>query len=164
MKRIVVLFITILLISGCATISRNAYQNEFFSVELIDGFEPVSDTGILCFAPHGDPLLSSSISFYRTELNWYFDRFDQQDYQTALCELCGYETVDVVNMESCRINGYDARRIACKVSVEQGVHDLIIYVINAKETYIFTLLNRDSDTYIESFDTMMKSIRWKGNE
>lgn len=162
MKRIIILFITILFLTGCASTGRNAYQNEFFSAEMIDGFEQVSDTGILCFAPHADPLLSSSVSFYRTELNWYFDRFDQQDYQEALSTLCGYESIDVVDMQTCRIGGYDARRIACKACIDQGVQDLIIYVIQANETYIFTLLNRDTDTYVEAFDTMMKSIRLKG--
>ena len=163
MKRIIAVFITLIILIGCASVDTNVYQHALFDVVLPDGFERVLDAGVLCFAPHGDPLLSSSITFYMTELNWYFDRFTDTDYETALRDQCGYEDLTVESVQPCRIDGYEGRRVACKVAINQGVHDLIIYIIQADQCYIFTLLNRDTDTYVDAFDSMMKTIRWKGN-
>ena len=123
-------------------------------------FEQVENTSVTCFAPYGDPLLSSSITVSTTELNWYFDSFTKSEYEEALKTFCGYEMLTVDRFEDTRVDGCDARRIACKVSIDQGTHDLIIYAVNADRTYIFTLLNRDGDNYISAFDTMMSTLRF----
>ena len=52
-------------------------------------------------------------------------------------------------------------RLACKVAVDQGEHDLIIYAVQTDQTRFFTLLNRDTDSYVEPFDEMMKTIDLK---
>ena len=160
MKRFLPLILCLLLLIGCAGPSKNAYRNARFSADLPDTFEPVSDVPIICFAPYGEALLSSSITFSSTELNWYFDDFTEQEYAEALTQLSGYDSLTLVSVEACRVDGYDARRIACKVSIDQGVHDLIVYAVSADQIYFFTLLNRDSDHFIEDFDAMMRSIRF----
>ena len=123
-------------------------------------FEPVANTSVICFAPYGDPLLSSSITVSSTELNWYFDSFTKDEYEESLKALCGYETLTIESFDNCRVGGFDARRIACRVSIDQGTHDLILYVVNADRTYLFTLLNREGDDYISAFDTMISSLRF----
>ena len=48
------------------------------------------------------------------------------------------------------------------MQIDQGTHDLILYAISADQTYFFTLLNRDSDSFIDAFDAMMQSLHLKG--
>ena len=161
MKRFLIIVCALVLLCSCRAAS-NRFSSSVFDADLPETFRQVSDADILCFAPYGDPLRSSSITFYSTELNWYFDTWTESEYASALGELCGYDALSVNGLQSCRVDGYDARRIACKVLLDQSEHDLIIYAIHADHTYFFTLLNRESDSYIEPFDAMMKTINLKG--
>ena len=158
MRRSLPLLLCLLLIFGCSGASRANYQNDMFSASLPEPFEPVDTASVVCFAPHGDPLLSSSITFYTTESNWYFDSFSLDEYADALQTLCEYESMTVEQIDKCHIDGYDAYRISCKVFIDRATHDLILYTVNADRTYIFTLLNRDGDTYIQAFDSMMSTL------
>ena len=162
MKRLSLLFLCFLIFVGCGSGSSKNYENASFTLSVPEPFSPVDNAGILCFAPAGDPLLSSSVTVYSTELNWYFDSFTTDEYAAALSDLTGYESLTVSEMRSCKVDGCDARRIACKVTVDQGTHDLILYVVSADEIYVFTLLNRDTDNYVEAFDSMMKTVSFKG--
>lgn len=160
MKRLLPFLLCLLLLFGCSGVPENAYHNANFTAELPESFEPVSDAPIVCFAPYGNALLSSSITFSSTELNWYFDRFTEEEYAEALQTMTGYDSLTVERVESCKVDGCDARRIACKVSIDQGVHDLIVYAVSADQIFFFTLLNRDTDHYVEAFDEMMRSLRF----
>ena len=160
LKRVLPLLL-VLLCLACAVKSGDAYENAQFVAVLPDGFEPVSDTKFACFAPYGDPLLSSSITFFTTESNWYFDRFTDADYEAALRD-AGYEIVSFGPVTACKVDGFDARRIVCTVQIDQGVHTLIVYAVSADCTYFFTLLNRDTDSYMEAFDAMMETVQLKG--
>ena len=160
MKRFLPLVLCVLLLLGCKGASKNAYSNAYFTADLPDAFEPVDNVPILCFAPHGDPLLSSSITFSSTELNWYFDDFTEAEYATALQTMTGYASLTAESVESVRVDGCSARRIACKVAIDQGTHDLIVYAVSSDQIYLFTLLNRDTDDYVGAFDEMMRSIRF----
>ena len=164
MKRLILFVLILLLLIGCAESGTNTFRHSRFEAELPDGFERVQGAGILCFAPHGDPQLSSSITFYTTELNWYFDRFTEEDYQTALAEQCGYDELTVLNVQDIKVDGHQAKRIACSVRFDQGIHDLIVYAVNTNQICFFTLLNLESDQYVDDFDAMMKTIRLKENE
>ena len=164
MKRFLILLLCLFLLSGCKAETDSAYQNASFSVVLPDNFRPAENTSVVCFAPYGDPLLSSSITFYTTELNWYFDSFTADEYADALTSLCGYDSLAVEAVTACRIDGYDARRIACKVQIDQGTHDLIIYAISADRCCFMILLNREGDSYVNDFDTMMNSFHLKGKQ
>lgn len=161
MKRLIALFCILILFLGCASSSGNRFVCTAFEADLPQGFRPVANANILCFAPLGDPLYSSSITYYTTELNWYFDSFTEQEYETALRDLCGYETLVLKEMRKTSVDGNDAMRLACKVAVDQGEHDLIIYAVQTDQTCFFTLLNRDTDSYVEPFDEMMKTIDLK---
>ena len=163
MKRVAVLLLSLLFLVGCKAAPANAFENSYFIAVLPEPFEQVLNTSAICFAPYGDPLLSSSITFCSTELNWYFDSYTAEEYENALVSLCGYESLTDVEVTACRIDGYDARRIACKVQIEQGTHDLIIYAISADRTYFMILLNREGDGYIDEFDSMMNGFRLKVN-
>ena len=160
MKRLIPFLLCVILLTGCVKTAQNTYRGDFFSAALPETFEPVGNSSVLCFAPYGDPLLSSLITFSATEQNWYFDSFTEQEYEEALKQLCGYEALTVVGFDQCSVGGYDAHRIACKVSIDQGTHDLILYTVNADRTYLFTLLNREGDNYISAFDTMLSSVRF----
>jgi hypothetical protein len=161
MKRILPLLLCLLLVFACKPKAQdNVYHHAQFTVALPEHFEPVKDQPVLCFAPYGDPLRSSSITYYATELNPYFEDFSKSEYEQAMRELCGYESLTLETIESRRVDGFSAKRIACKVVIDQGTHDLIIYAINSYGTYFFTLLNRDGDSYIDAFDTMMKNIQF----
>ena len=160
MRRLLPWLLCLLLLFGCGKLEHTEYQNDFFSASLPDSFEPVANSSIICFAPYGDPLLSSSITFSVTEQNWYFDSFVKGEYEESLKVLCGYESLTVDRLDNTRVGGYDAHRIACKVSIDQGMHDLIIYAVNADRTYLFTLLNREGDDYISAFDTMLSTLRF----
>ena len=74
--------------------------------------------------------------------------------------MCRYEMLSVESFEICRVGGFDARRVACSVSIDQGRHDLILYAVNAGRTYLFTLLNRDGDDFVPGFDTMISTVRF----
>jgi len=158
MKRILPVLICVLLLVGCVSASDSLYRHPAFTVSLPEPFEPVGQSGVVCFAPYGDPLLSSSVTFSVTELNWYFDSFTEEEYEESLRTLCGYETLSVVSLDKCSVDGNAAHRIACKVQIDQGIHDLIVYAIQADRTYIFTLLNREGDPYISAFDSMMSTL------
>lgn len=162
MKRFLPLLLCLLFAFGCGATANHNFESNAFSAVIPEPFERVESAGILCFAPEGDPLLSSSITVYTTELNWYFDSFSEEEYADALSQLTGYDSLSVSEVRSCKVDGSDARRIACTAAIDQGIHDLILYVVSADEIYVFTLLNRDSDNYIASFDDMMKSVRFKG--
>lgn len=162
MKRLLALLLIAILLLGCAKTGGSAYRDAYFSATLPDGFERVENDSLVCFAPHGDALRSSSITFYVTELNWYFDSFTAQEYETALKEQCGYDALKLVDMQACRVDGNDARRIACTVELDQGVHDLILYAVSYDHVYFFTLLNREGDAYVEPFDAMMRTVRITG--
>ena len=162
MKRVFPLLLAALLLFACGTTALNPYSSDVFDADLPDTFERVANVDILCFAPYGDPLRSSSITFYSTELNWYFDTFSSDEYLVALKTLCGYEELELSEVRDCRVDGNPAKRIACKVQIDQGTHDLILYAISADQTYFFTLLNRDSDSFIDAFDAMMQSLHLKG--
>ena len=161
MKRLFILFLIVLLLLGCHPVPQNRFVCASFEADLPAHFQQVPNASILCFAPYGDPLLSSSITFYATELNWYFDTLTEQEYEESLRHLSGYESLTLTELRHLKIDGYDAQRISCKVSIEQGEHDLIVYAIQADQAYFFTLLNRDSDSYTEDFDRMMCSIDLK---
>lgn len=159
MKRLLPLLLSLIIVLGCAGTAQNVYRHPAFTASLPEPFEPVEDVSIVCFAPYGDPLLSSSITFSATEKNWYFDSFSKGEYEESLQSICQYESLTVEQVTPCRVDGFDAYRIACNVLLEQGTHDLIIYAVNAKQTYFFTLLNRDSDDYIGAFDSMMSAMQ-----
>lgn len=160
MKRFLPFLLSVILLFGCAGKAQDVYRHSAFTASLPEPFEPVENTAAVCFAPYGDPLLSSSVTFSSTELNWYFDSFTKEEYEGALRSLCGYESLSVEQIEKCRVDGNDARRIACKILIDQGTHDLILYAINADRTYFFTLLNRESDDYISAFDTMISTVEF----
>ena len=161
MKRLFPILICLLLLFACKPQPQgNVYHHSLFTASLPEHFEQVNDLPVLCFAPYGDPLHSSSITYYATELNPYFDDFSKEEYEQALRELCGYESLTLETVESCRVDGFSAKRIACKVAIDQGTHDLIVYAVNSYGTYFFTLLNRDGDSYIDAFDEMMKNIQF----
>ena len=161
MKRFLPLLLCILMLIGCRPVSAgNVYRHALFTVSLPDTFEPVKTEAIACFAPYGDPLLSSSITCYTTELNPYFDDFSIEEYADALRSSCGYASLELKSVDSVKIDGYAAKRIACKVGIDQGIHDLIVYAVNGDRTYFFTLLNREGDSFIEAFDSMMKSVQF----
>lgn len=162
MKRIGILLLCLLLLSGCVKADANRYVCDSFEANLPEGFQPVAHTAVLCFAPMGDPVRASCITFYATESNWYFDTFTQAEYEDALQSLCGYDSLSVTDVRDCQVDGYDAKRIACKAELDQGMHDLILYAISAEKTDFFTLLNREGDNYIEAFDAMMDALRLKG--
>lgn len=159
MKRLLPFLLALILMFGCSGKVQNTYRHSAFTALVPEPFEPIENSSVLCFAPYGDPLLSSSITFSDTELNWYFDSFTKEEYEDSLRSLCGYETLTIEKMDECSVDGYDARRIACKVPIDQGVHDLIIYVISADRTYFFTLLNREGDDYIGAFDSMISTLK-----
>ena len=159
MKRLVPLILCLFLLFGCSDTSQEMYRHSAFNGLVPEPFEPVDHASTVCFAPYGDPLLSSSIIFFSTELNWYFDSFTEEEYADALQALCGYDSIAVKQIERCRIDGHDAVRIACKVQIDQGTHDLILYAINADKTYFFTLLNRDGDHFMQDFDAMMTTVK-----
>lgn len=161
MKRALPFLLCVFLLFGCsAKPSGNIYQHSLFTVSLPETFEPVKTDSMICFAPYGDPLLSSSITYYTTELNPYFDDFTDKEYEETLQKSCGYESLSLVSVESRSIDGYAGKRIACKVQIDQGTHDLIVYAVNGDRTYFFTLLNREGDAYIDAFDTMMKTVQF----
>lgn len=160
MKRVFTLLTCLLLLFGCSGAPQHHYRNTAFTAALPERFEPVENAPVLCFAPFGDPLHASSITVSSTELNWYFDDFSDAEYRDALVSLCGYEDLAVREISSCRVDGYDAKRIACSITVDQGTHDLIIYAIGADRIWFFTLLNRQGDSYVDSFDSMMKTVRF----
>lgn len=160
MKRLLPCLLGLLLLCGCAGPTQNEYHNGFFSAALPEPFEPVADSPVVCFAPYGDPLLSSSITVSITELNWYFDSFTKEEYEESLKALCGYQALTVDRFEDARVDGFNARRIACKISIDQGTHDLILYAVSADRTYLFTLLNREGDDYIDAFDAMLSTVRF----
>ena len=161
MKRLLPLLLCALLLLGCSAAVQNAYHCAAFTASLPEPFEPVRSSSVICFAPYGDPLLSSSITYSATELNWYYDTFTKEEYAQELKSLCGYESLTVEQINETRVDGYHARRIACKVQIDQGSHDLIIYAVNADRTCFFTLLNREGDDYMAAFDTMIYSIDLK---
>lgn len=158
MKRLLPLLLCLFLLIGCIKSTGNEYSNAAFTAILPDTFEPLENVSIVCFAPHGNPLLSSSITYASTELNWYFDRFTEAEYAEELSALTGYESLVLESVEPCKVDGCDARRIACKVVIEQGTHDLIVYAISADRLHIFTLLNREGDSFVAPFDAMMKTL------
>jgi hypothetical protein len=161
MKRALPLLLCIFLLFGCsAKQSGSIYEHSLFTVSLPETFKPVKTDSMICFAPYGDPLLSSSITYYTTELNPYFDDFTDREYEEALQKTCGYESLSLVSVVSCKVDGNDTKRIACKVQIDQGTHDLIVYAVDGDRTYFFTLLNREGDPYIEAFDTMMQTIQF----
>ena len=160
MKRLLSLFFCLLLLFGCSGEPKNVFRNSDFTAVLPEPFAPVDSVSMVCFAPYGDPLLSSSITYYVTEQNWYFDSFTKDDYEDALKALCQYESLTVADAHTCRVDGFKAYRISGKVLLEQGTHDLILYAVNGGKTYFFTLLNREGDDYIGAFDAMMSSLRF----
>ena len=161
MKRRFLPLLLLLLLIGCAAAQGTAYEGARFDATLPEGFRQADNSQILCFAPYGDPLHSSSITFYTTESNWYFDRFTDADYEQALTD-AGYTIVSFDACRPCRVDGFDARRVSCKIEIDQQQHDLIVYAINADCTYFFTLLNRDDDPYVQPFDEMMQTVKLKG--
>lgn len=158
MKRILSILLILVFFIACSSAAGTLYRHPSFTAELPAPFEPVKNLKMTCFAPYGDPLHSSSITFYTTELNWYFDKFTEQEYRDALIELTGYESVTLNGMESVQVDGNAACRIACTVTIDQGEHDLVVYAIDADRICFFTLLNREGDSYIDAFDQMMKTI------
>lgn len=160
MKRLLPFLLCLVLLFGCLSASQNVYRHPDFMASLPESFAPVESASFVCFAPHGNPTFSSSITFSATEQNWYFDSFSKAEYEDALQTLCGYESLSVEQIDSCRVDGYDARRITCQVLLEQGMHTLVIYAVNAEQTYFFTLLNRESDDYIGAFDAMMSTLQF----
>lgn len=161
MRRLLSLVFCFLLLFGCMTTENNFFKHPSFSVTLPEPFAEVPNIPAVCFAPYGDPFLSSSITFFTTELNWYFDSFTKSEYEDSLKSLCGYDDLSLKEIIDCRIDGYPAKRIACRVTIDQGTHDLIVYAISADRIYFFTLLNRDNDAYIDPFDSMMKTLHIK---
>lgn len=159
-KRLLPLLFALLLIA-CAAPKGQVYQGALFDAALPEGFRPVDNATVLCFAPYGDPILNSSITCYTTESNWYFDRFTDVDYEQALKD-AGYEIVSFDDVTVCKVDGFDARRIACTVAIDQGTHTLIVYAVSADKTYFFTLLNREDDAFVEPFDDMMRTLHLKG--
>lgn len=162
MRKAFALLLCLLLLIGCASAEQGRYQGRSYSFSVPEPFEHVEQAGIVCFAPYGDPLRSSSITIYTTELNWYFDTFTQSEYSEALSSLTGYESITVHEITDCSVGGYAAKRVACSVRIDQGEHELILYVVNADKTYVFTLLNRDGDGYVEPFDGMIKTVSFTG--
>lgn len=160
-KRLLPLFLILILLCGCAGSGDRTYSGTWFDAELPDGFREVRGSQVLCFAPNADPLRSSSITCYATESNWYFDRFTEADYEQALRD-AGYEIISFGQVQALKIDRCEARRIDCQVEIDQGRHDLIVYAVSADRTYFFTLLNRDSDSYVQPFDDMMQTVRLKG--
>ena len=153
-----------MLLFGCSGAPQHHYRNTAFTAALPERFEPVENAPVLCFAPFGDPLHASSITVSSTELNWYFDSFTDAEYEAALKEQCGYESLTLNEVRSCRVDGSKARRIDCNVTLDQGTHDLIVYAVSADRIYFFTLLNREGDPYVEPFDAMMKTIQITGGK
>ena len=161
MKRLLPLLLCLIILIACKPAGDSTYEHPFFSVQIPEPFEQIPGSAGVCFAPYGDPLRSSSIIVSSTELNWYFDRFTESEYEAYLKDLCGYEELKLVSSENCRVDGYSAKKIVCQVLFDQGTHELVIYAVHADRTYFFSLLNRENDPYTKAFDAMMKTVRFK---
>ena len=162
MKRILSLLLgLILLVSvGCVVPSgETVYEHPRFTATLPDSFKRVQDANIVAFAPLGDPVFSSSITFYTTELNWYFDSFSVEEYANLITEYTDYQNASFVSKTDLKIDGYHAHRAEYSVQVDQGRHQLILYAIQADMLYFFVLLNLDTDSYVKPFDQMMETIQ-----
>ena len=162
MKRTLPFLLCLVLLAGCSVSTGQQFEHPYFSASIPEPFQICSSAdSVLCFAPYGDSLHSSSITFYTTEKNWYFDRFTDEEYASNLKALCGYEELTLIAVDNCKIDRFKGKRIHCQVQIDQGMHDLIIYAIDAEQTTFFTLLNREGDSYIDAFDSMMKTVRFK---
>ncbi len=162
MKHALPLLLCFMLLTGCGISAGQSFEHTCFTATVPEPFQTCGDVGAaLCFAPYGDPLLSSSITFFTTEKNWYFDRFSDDEYASFLKTLCGYESLKLIGVEDCKVDHTKAKRIHCTVQIDQGTHDLVIYAIDSDQTVFFTLLNREGDSYIDVFDSMMKTVRLK---
>lgn len=157
--RVLILLVLSLVLLGCSQITdANLYEHPRFSASLPDGFKRIENANIVAFAPLGDPVLSSSITFYTTELNWYFDSFSDEEYANLIDSYTGYRDAAFVSKTDLRVDGHKAHRAEYTVKVDQGTHELILYAIEADMLYFFVLLNLDTDSYIEAFDQMMNTI------
>lgn len=159
MRRAFTVFLAcmLLLAFGCEMRSPS-YRHPNFSCQLPDGFQSVSNANMVCFAPNGDPVNSSNITFYCTELNWYFDEFSDEEYENLLRAYGSYEDVQFVSKESVRVDGHKAHRVEYRVSINGGLHSLVFYAVSSDMLLFFTLLNIGEDSYVQSFDKMMETI------
>lgn len=159
MKRAVTLLLACFLLFGAGCqISDALYEHPIFACQLPDGFAPVPNANMVCFAPNGDPVNSSNITFYCTELNWYFDEFTDEEYENFLVEYSSYEDVRLVSRESVRIDGHKAHRVEYLVAIDGTPHSLVFYAVSSDMLLFFTLLNVGDDAYVQPFDEMMETI------
>lgn len=163
MKRICILLLIVCLAFGSFGCHKQpkgetVYAHERFSAALPDGFVRCENANMVAFAPGGDPVRNSMITFYATDLNWYFDSYGEDEYAAALAQYAGFDTYELVSVTPCTVNGYNAQRVECSVYLDQGTHTLVLYALEADMLYLFTLLNRDTDDYVDDFDAMMSTI------
>ena len=67
MKRLFSFLLILILFIGCNPSQDNIFSTSAFSLYIPEPFEEVQNQSIICFAPYGDPLLSSSITISSTE-------------------------------------------------------------------------------------------------
>ena len=149
-----------LLLAGCgSSLGGTAYSHARFSITLPEGWERTDDTNVLCFAPNGNPVRSSQLTVSLTQKNYYFSKLTAEEYATGILQNSQYEDLSLVSFEKTCVNGFDAHRVAFKVTLEQGEHDLILYAVDSYSCYFFSFLCREEDDLVSTVDAMMDSVR-----
>lgn len=157
MKRYVLLILCLMLFLGCSS-SKDAFNHERFSLVLPEGWERCDEPGVVCFALDGSAVHASNITFYATDKNYYFDRFSQNDYSEYLNAYAQYEQIAVTSFDKLKIDGWAAHRVTYSATVDQAEVTLVVYVIDADMSYIFTLLQVEGESYIDFFDKAMSNV------
>lgn len=161
MKRIFLILLSILSIlflCGCAS-HNQAYEHERFTLVLPDGWSRVDTDGVVCFAKNGSPVRSSSIVFYATEKNYYFDTFEFEDYAAHINTYSQYEQISANDFSKLKIDGWNAHRVTYNAVVDQSPVVITMYSIDADMTYIFALMEVEGETYQSEFDDAMSNIK-----
>ncbi|MDO4543675.1 MAG: hypothetical protein Q4C01_03895 [Clostridia bacterium] len=154
----VVLILCLLSALGCSGNSE-AYRHERFELVLPEGWERADEAGVVCFAKNGDPVRSSSIIFYATDKNYYFDTFDGSDYSGYVNQLAEYELISLVDFSETTLDGWNAHRIVYSASIDMSPINIIMYAVDADMSYFFILFEMEGDNLAEKFDSAMEDVK-----
>jgi len=161
MKRYLIISIclglALLNLLGCGKMEGTAHEHPRFTITLPDEWERVDTDGAVCFAPYGEPTESSNIVFYVTEKSYYFSEFTQEDYAKYVKQFTGYDTLTDVTLTNARISGWRAHRVVFSTRLHGAPAQIVLYAIDADQTFFFILLDVDGST--EMFDAAMKSAK-----